>query len=168
MEYYELHGNNNSYNNCEIVSWVSCFAHEVVVSRKILYGTAWDDLWDCWRVPMYLLLARSWDTITLTKTLRQDIQFGGQTSNVVAFKSCMISKSYLLVYQFLIYIVIKRGRYVDIYQFRSSWLGYVTTCVEGLHCKLRSQNSYWFNYTPEWQVKIVISAVINETLVFSQ
>jgi hypothetical protein len=48
-----------------------CFAHEVVASRgndlfhspcslsstssKILRGTAGDDLWDCWRIPMYLL-----------------------------------------------------------------------------------------------------------------
>jgi hypothetical protein len=32
-EYYELHGNNNSYNSCGVVSWGSCLVHEVVVSR---------------------------------------------------------------------------------------------------------------------------------------
>jgi hypothetical protein len=32
-EYYELHGNNNSYNGCGVVSWGSCFVHKVVVSR---------------------------------------------------------------------------------------------------------------------------------------
>jgi hypothetical protein len=32
-EYYELHGNNNSYYGCGVVSWGSCFVHEVVISR---------------------------------------------------------------------------------------------------------------------------------------
>jgi hypothetical protein len=32
-EYYELHGNNNSYNGCGVVSWGSCFVHDLVVSR---------------------------------------------------------------------------------------------------------------------------------------
>jgi hypothetical protein len=31
-EYYELHGNNNSYNGCAVVSGGSCFVNEVVVS----------------------------------------------------------------------------------------------------------------------------------------
>jgi hypothetical protein len=74
-EYYELHGK-NSYNICEVISWNGYFTHKVVVSRsntvflsprslsstsskKILRGTAWDDLWDWWHIAMYLLLSNT-------------------------------------------------------------------------------------------------------------
>jgi hypothetical protein len=58
-EYYELHGN-NSYNGCGVVSWGSCFVHEVVVSRGndlflsllSLLHIIKNPMWHCMRRPI--------------------------------------------------------------------------------------------------------------------